>query len=508
MSYRVNVIERDFSGFALPLVSEVGGMVIVSPKGRVDKPILCQSEKDVITHFGTPSASYPALFEAVAFCREAACYIVSSVGENALYGGVAISENTLSGVAEGIANPDNYTFADNSYSHILCTTGPWDSNLYVSVVSKGGKKFKATLYELNGTIYSEIRTYEYSLIREKDNFGTSLYYGDVFNEDTYIKFIYNPNTEASDYTSLSGTAKYKLEGGSRGDTPASSDISESWKFFQSANKYPVNIFMDVFGNYAEDLNTLIQTYQPYAQGISVIPKNKTVAQMVSYRNELALDTDDICLYANWTKIVDPYNNSFAWISNVGSVGRAYARMADVYDGLSPAGINENNHGGQLSDWKPVEVELDFSDYDLQTLDEAQINPVVLDEIYGLMIYGDKTLQRSLSDTSFVGTRRLYKLIQKNIIRQILRRQEFKNNDAYHRYKAKAMAEDMLSPIVALQLLREVAVVCDETNNDNIALEQRKFILSIYVKVTPNSQFVILNFTRLSQTQTIAEFLTQ
>jgi len=120
----------------------------------------------------------------------------------------------------------------------------------------------------------------------------------------------------------------------------------------------------------------------------------------------------------------------------------------------------------------------------------------------------KTLQRSLSDTSFVGTRRLYKLIQKNIIRQILRRQEFKNNDAYHRYKAKAMAEDMLSPIVALQLLREVAVVCDETNNDNIALEQRKFILSIYVKVTPNSQFVILNFTRLSQTQTIAEFLTQ
>jgi len=506
MSYRTNVIERDFSGFALPLVSEIGGMVITSSKGRIDKPILCQSEKDVITHFGNPSAVYPSVFEAIAFCREAACYIVSAVGTGAKYGGIAISETLISGVSEGIENPSTYTFSDNSFSHILCTRSPWNSNHYVNVINKGGSKFRATLYDLNGTTYSELKTYDYSLIREKDNFGASLYYDDVFHEDEYLQFIYNNSTTASSYDTLSGTTKYNLVGGSRGEEPTDSDITEAWSLFQSANKYPVNIFMDVYGNHAGDINNLIQVYHPYSQGISVIPKNKTVSQMVDYRNSLSLDTDDVALYCNWTKIIDPYNNSYAWISNVGSIGRSYARMADVYDGLSPAGINENNHGGQLSDWRPIEVELDFSDNDLRTLDEAQINPIIFDEVYGLMIYGDKTLQVSLSDTSYVGTRRLYKLIQKNIVRQILRRQEFKNNDEYHRFKAKAMTEDMLTPITALQLLKEVAVVCDETNNDSVALEQRKFYLDLYVKVTPNSQFVILRFTRLSQTQTIAEFL--
>lgn len=506
MGYRSKVEEFDFSGFVQPIISETGGMVVISSKGRNDKPILCQSENDVIKHFGNPSADYPSVFETIAFCRKAPCFVASAIGDNALYGGVAVREENLSGLSTGVESVTNYSFTDNSISHILFTTSQWDSNYYVSVVTKGNDNFQAILYELNGTTYSELRTYDYSLTREKDNFGTSLYYDDVFNDDPYIIPKINSSTTASDYTTLSGTTKYNLDGGARGDTPDSSDITTAWNLFQSANKYPVQIFMDAFGDHVGTLNTLIQTYQPYSQGISIIPKDKTVSQMVSYRNGLSVDSDDVGLYCSWFKIIDNYNNSYAWISNIGSVGGKFAQMNNVFDGLSPAGIDENNHGGQLSDWTPVEPERDFSDTDLQTLDNAQINPIIMDEIYGMMVYGDKTLQVSNSDTSYVGTKRLYKLIQKNIVRQILRKQEFKNNDEFHRYKAKAMTEDFLRPIVALQLLREVQVVCDETNNDDVALEQRKFYLNLYIKVTPNSQFCILKFIRLSQTQTIAEFL--
>ena len=119
MSYRSNTIERDFSGFVQPQISEIGGMVVMSRKGRTDKPILCQSENDVINSFGNPSADYPSVFEAIAFCRKAPCYIVSAVGDNALYGGVSVTESALSGLATGDAAPSSYTFSDNSVSHIL-----------------------------------------------------------------------------------------------------------------------------------------------------------------------------------------------------------------------------------------------------------------------------------------------------------------------------------------------------------------------------------------------------
>ena len=59
MSFRSQTIERDFSGFPQLVVNETGGMVVISPKGKGDKPVRCQSEADVLTNFGTPSADYP-----------------------------------------------------------------------------------------------------------------------------------------------------------------------------------------------------------------------------------------------------------------------------------------------------------------------------------------------------------------------------------------------------------------------------------------------------------------
>lgn len=505
MSYRSEVQERDFSGFVGTIISETGGMVVVSSKGRGDKPILCQSEKDVILHFGNPSALYPSVFEAIAFCRKAPCYIAAAIGDGALYGGVTVTASEVTALSAGIASPSAYTFSGVTVSHVIVTASPFDDNYSIVITSLGGSKFKALLYEtINGTSFF-VKEYNYSLIREKDNFGKSLYFGDVFDNDPYLIFIFNSSNTVTSYT-LTSTIKVAFGGGARGAEPESSDIVTAWNLFQKANKYPVQIFMDALGGNAGTLNTLIQTYQPYAQGISVVPMGSDVSEMTTFRSGLSLDTDDVCLYCNWTKIKDSYNNSMAWISNVGSIGKKYAQMSDVYDALSPAGLDEDGHGGQLSDWAPVEVECDFSDNDLQSLDEAQINPIIFDEVYGLMIYGDKTLQASLSDTSYVGTRRLYKLIIKNIVRQVLRKQEFKNNDDYHRFKAQAMTEDFLRPILALQLLTEAVPVCDLSNNDDVEREQRHFVLDIYVKVTPNSQKCILRLTRLSQTQTVAEFL--
>lgn len=412
----------------------------------------------------------------------------------------AIPTNGATVTVEFVYNAD----LSSTVSHSFFTTSPYEDDLAAKITYVSGKKFKMTLYEIVDGVNIDIIDYEYSLEREKDKFGKSLYIFDVFDEDDYLIPVVN-----SSYTwaAPSFTASIvSFSGGARGDDPAQSHRNTAWDQFKKVNKYPVTTFMDVGGVDQTKLINLRTNYQYYSHIISCVPMGNSVSDSVTFREGLGIDDDHMSLYTNWHKIEDPYNNSFAWVSMVGSIGAKYALMSDVYDALSPAGIDENDHGGQLISWKTIDTEYDYDDTDLETLDNAQINPIIKDDLYGPMAYGDKTLQVDLSDTSFVGTRRLYNKIIKTVIQQVLRRQEFKNNDEAHRLRAKSLTENLLTPILGLQLLREAVVVCDTSNNTDLILDQRKFILDIYVKVTPNSQKVILRLTRLSQTQTTADFL--
>ena len=401
----------------------------------------------------------------------------------------------------------HYSISNTTVSHSIWTISPYTDDLAAVVLSKGGYKFNLSLYQTTDSGgYVLANTYDYSLIRELDGYGTSLYYEDVFDDDMLVQVSLNPNFINTTYN-ITSTTKVAFSGGYRGADPVDSDYLEAWSNFNYANKYKAKIFMDVIGNSASTINNLIQTYQTWAQGASIVPRGNTASEAITYRSALGIDSDDIALYTNWSKIKDDYNNSFAWISNIGSIGRKYALCYDSYDAASPAGRDENNHGGQISDYTVIEMENEYTDSiggDLQLLDEAQINPFVKDDVYGLMAYGDRTLQVSNSDTSFIGTRRVYKYLIDQIQRQVLRKQEFKNNDERHRLMARTGCISILDPILGGGWLREYLVVCDSSNNTDAVMNRREFVVDVYVKITPNSQKVRLRLTRMAQGQTVAE----
>lgn len=403
-----------------------------------------------------------------------------------------------------------FTYADDisaTVSHSLFTVSPFDDSFEtyaVKVEYVTGSQYKATLYQKLGTSYSLIKTYNYSLIKEKDAFGKSLYYGDVFDEDPYLKIAVN--------TSYIGVANptvaiVDLTGGERGAAPLTADKTAAWNTFQAKNKYRAKLFMDVYGDSASTVQTLVETYQaPHAFGITVVPSGNSPSQAKTFRQGLSIDTDKMAIYTNWIKIQDVYNNSFAWVSGAGKIGVKYAQTSIIYDGLAPAGVDENGIGGQLSGFSMNDVEYDYTDAELQLLNEAQINPLIFDEQYGVMIYGNRTMQVTNSDTSFIHTRRLYNKILTDISQQVLRKQEFKLNDELHRLLAKSQTDSYLVDILAKSLLRDAVVVCDESNNTDAVLNAREFILDIYVKATPDSEFVLLKLTRLDQGAVIADFL--
>jgi hypothetical protein len=501
MSYRQIVNEIDLSSFVTTSTNETGAMVIKSSKGLYK---YCTSEADVLTAFGKPSADYPEVFEALSFCRKAPAHIFSAIGTGALYGGIDVS---ISGVAGFTAGRDIATFDFASYptlSHVFFAKSPYADDLAGKITYVSGKKFKLTLYKILSTGNSSITTYNYSLIKEKDGFGKSLYYGDVFRDNDYVQILVNSDFVYTNYNISGVTAIFA--GGTRGAAPVKGDYTSKWQNFAYKTKYPAKIFMDCNGEHAVTLNTLIQTYQPYAHGISTVPMGNSAADAVTYRQGLSLDTSNVSIYTNWVEIVDDYNNSYAWISDIGSVGGKYALMSDVYDAEAPSGIDElkgQRHGGQLTSWSYIQAENDYNDTELQNLNEAQINPIIIDPNYGRMIYGNRTLQVTNSSLSFVGTRRMYNYIINIILTQILKQQEFRMNDAAHRDKARSLTDNVLLPIKNAGYLNDYYVVCDTTNNTTTTMDQRQFILTVYLQPTPDSEFTILNMVYLGQSVDIS-----
>jgi hypothetical protein len=402
-----------------------------------------------------------------------------------------------------VANWGYNTDASASVSHSFFAASPYTDDLQVKIENVSGSKFKLTLYQtyLGSAVY--LTEYNYSLIREKDGYGKNLYILDVFDDNDYLIPKLN-SAYAYSTPSLTATT-VALAGGKRGTDPTTADYTTSWDYFKKPNKYSAKIFMDVNGNNITDLNTLIQTYQYYSQGISMVPMGNDAAEAITYRSGLGLDTDDVSLYTNWRKIYDPYNDSFAWISNIGSVGKKFAMMADVYDGMSPAGIDENGHGGQISDWRTIEMENDYSDAETKLLDDAQINPIVLDDVYGVVIMGDRTLQVTNSDTSFIHTRRIDKWVIEKIVKQVLRLKEFKLNNEITRLQAQSMVETLVNPLVAKQLYKAARVICDEINNNATVLTNRQFVIDLVKQSVVNNQTTRLNLTRLSQGAVIIEY---
>lgn len=391
-------------------------------------------------------------------------------------------------------------------SHAIFAASPYTDDLAIDLEATSGTQFKLTLYDkTTAGAYNYITEYTYSLTREKDNFGKSVYYSDVFEDDPYLIVVKNDDYVLTGSYSVDDTY-VDFDGGYR-EAAETSDITTAWNLFQKSNKYKSKIFMDVIGGYQTTLNTLIGAYQPYAHGLTVISLGQDSADAITERNAMSLDSDNINIYTNWAKIEDPYNNSYAWISNIGSIGKKLAMMDDIYDSGSNAGIDEDGHGGQLSDWKYVELEQDYSDAELQSLDEAQINPVIWDEQYGVMVYGDKTAQVSLSDVSYVGARRMYNYVLESVINGVLKKQVFKNNDVPHRAKAKAMIDDFIrTTVYAVGAIREWYTQCDEKNNTDAVMDLRQFVVDLYIKVTPNSQSIRLRLVRVGQNTVISELI--
>jgi len=218
----------------------------------------------------------------------------------------------------------------------------------------------------------------------------------------------------------------------------------------------------------------------------------------------AFTTNRAALYYPWVKQYDPYTKRELWlppssiipavISYNDSVGEQWFAPAGIQRGKVPNALAVE-HASTLG-----EVEHFYG-----PLNGNAINPIMQFSRDGIVVYGQRTLQRFPTALDRVNVRRLLFYVEKTIA-TISRRLVFEQNDEILWAQFRNLIDPFLQNLVGRRALEDYRVVCDETTNTPFHRNNNEVVCKIYLIPVKAAEKVILNVTVLSSGINVDEFV--
>jgi len=202
------------------------------------------------------------------------------------------------------------------------------------------------------------------------------------------------------------------------------------------------------------------------------------------------DTSYTATYWPWVRIIDPATGKHVWVPASTLIPGVYAYNDKVAaPWFAPAGINR----GGLSTVLQAQFKLTQGNRD--TLYANNVNPIATLPKQGVVVFGQKTLQKADSALDRVNVRRLM-IELKNYIRQIADTIVFEQNTQTTRGSFLSRVNPYLDGIQQKQGLYAYKVIMDETNNGPAVIDQNQLVGQIYIKPTRTAEFISLDFILL------------
>jgi hypothetical protein len=202
------------------------------------------------------------------------------------------------------------------------------------------------------------------------------------------------------------------------------------------------------------------------------------------------DTSYAAAYWPWVRIADPATGKQVWVPASTVIPGVYAFNDKVSaPWFAPAGINR----GGLNTVLQAQYKLSQANKD--ALYSSNVNPLATLPKQGVVVYGQKTLQKSASALDRVSVRRLM-IELKNYIRQIADGVVFEQNTIATRNSFLAKVTPYLDIIQQKQGLYAYKVIMDDSNNGPAVIDQNQLIGQIYVQPTRTAEFISLDFILL------------
>ena len=312
----------------------------------------------------------------------------------------------------------------------------------------------------------------------------------------------------------------ELVGGKNGDFEGSTEIADSVKSaLIGLPTYKTGIYAldDDFLNISmacvpgitqENVqNTLISLAEKSQNFLAVVapPFGFTSPQQaINWHNgqadgrNAAINNSYAAVYWPWLKTFDVHTSTDIYIDPAAfAIGVMCNTDAQADPWFAPAGLTR----GRLSKPTDVEVILNQGDRDQLYQPGNAINPIAKFAQDGIVIWGQRTAQRTPSALDRVNIRRMMIAIRKMVLRAT-RTIVFEPNDALTWDRVVHILGPALDNIKRRRGITEFRVICDETTNTPLRVDRNEMWCRVMIKPTKTAEVLVFELNLTNQSASV------
>jgi len=204
----------------------------------------------------------------------------------------------------------------------------------------------------------------------------------------------------------------------------------------------------------------------------------------------AFDNSYAATYWPWVQMIDPQTGELVYSPASTVIPGVYVFTdASSEPWFAPAGLTRGALG------QVVRAERKLSATNRDTLYEANVNPLATFPQSGVVVFGQKTLQKRASALDRVNVRRLL-ISLKGFISGVADGLVFEQNTIATRNNFLSVVNPYLEGVQQRQGLYAFKVVMDDTNNTPTTIDRNELVGQIFLQPTKTAEFVILDFNVL------------
>jgi hypothetical protein len=267
------------------------------------------------------------------------------------------------------------------------------------------------------------------------------------------------------------------------------DYTTAFNLLDNKDEYQFNVLLSPgIGLDNGAVSTFISTCELRGDAIALVSAGVYGTSITAATTAAAGQSSNYAAaYYPWIQLYSSGLGKVVWCPPTTIMGGVLAFNDQVgAEWFAPAGLNRGGVPAVLK----AEKRLSQSDRD--TLYSANVNPLATFPGEGVVVFGQKTLQRKATSLDRVNVRRLL-IALKGYIGQVSNNLVFEQNTNVTRNRFLAQVNPYLESVVQRQGLYAYKVVMDDTNNTADVIDRNQLVGQIYIQPTKTAEFIILNY---------------
>ena len=272
------------------------------------------------------------------------------------------------------------------------------------------------------------------------------------------------------------------------------DYTNAIALLSSPDEYQYNVISTpglFYQGYTTQCTNVLQNTIARGDAIYVmdlVPYNTAIGTVTQQAG--GIDSSYSATYWPWLQTIDPNSGLLVYVPASTMVPGAYAFTdASAEPWFAPAGITRGGLG------QVVRAERKLTSANRDTLYEANVNSIATFPQQGVVIFGQKTLQKASTALDRINVRRLL-ITLKDFISQIADNLVFEQNTIATRQNFLTQVNPYLESVQQRQGLYAFKVVMDESNNTPDVIDRNELVGQIFLQPTKTADFIVLDFNVL------------